>query len=250
MSTRCTEEPVDGPDPADLDDVVVSLRGLQQVLDTEGGVDAAMCTLSAQVKRLLPGADMASVTLVDVQGPRTVGQTDERVVEIDAAQYRTNQGPCLLAAVTNEPVRAGAALAHELWPDFVSAPELVGVASFLSAPLDVDGTYAGALNVFGFDDHGFGKVDEAMLELYTTVAAGAIRSARRYMEAAEVIGQLQRALESRAVIDQAKGVIMAARGIDAEAAFAVLVEQSQRQNVKVREIAERVVAGLGYVPAT
>ncbi|WP_246098188.1 ANTAR domain-containing protein [Rhodococcus spelaei] len=95
--------------------------------------------------------------------------------------------------------------------------------------------------MFGYTDHGFGEVEEAMLELYTTAATGAIRSARRYRRAVAVIEQLRRALESRAVIDQAEGVIMAARGVDAAGAFVVLVEQSQHQNVKVRELAERIV---------
>jgi AmiR/NasT family two-component response regulator len=89
---------------------------------------------------------------------------------------------------------------------------------------------------------GFGALDTALLELYTTAAEAALRGARRYVTARETVGQLRTALTSRAVIDQAKGMLMAVHRVSEDEAFGMLVKLSQEQNLKLREVAERFVA--------
>jgi hypothetical protein len=79
------------------------------------------------------------------------------------------------------------------------------VHSYLSARLFIDRAYHGSLNLYGEGDHGFRELDAALLELYTTAAEAALRRARRYRQSREHVAQLQEALTSRAVIDQAKG---------------------------------------------
>jgi AmiR/NasT family two-component response regulator len=80
-----------------------------------------------------------------------------------------------------------------------------------------------------------------LLELYVTAVEAALRATSRYLSARRQAAHLRTALVSRAVIDQAKGIIMGARGITAEEAFQVLVEQSQQENVKLHDIATRLV---------
>jgi GAF domain-containing protein len=119
------------------------------------------------------------------------------------------------------------------------------VASYLSAPLHVDEEFVGSLNLYSTQAHGFGDLDEALLRLYTTAAAAAIANTRRYAHARDLATQLGQALDSRAVIDQARGILMATHGIDAEQAFALLAKESQNTNVKLREVAARLVESIG-----
>jgi GAF domain-containing protein len=171
-----------------------------------------------------------------------VAATDQRVVDLDADQYRAGNGPCLQAAATGQLVRVEVQEAQQIWPEFAAAAKEAGVGSFLSAPLVIDSEFSGAMNCYGVAHHGFRELDAQLLELYTTAVKAALRSARRYHQARQLTEQLREALSSRSTIEQAKGVLMAARGIDADAAFALLIEQSQRDNIKVRDLASRLVA--------
>jgi GAF domain-containing protein len=184
---------------------------------------------------------MASVSLLRDGEATTAAATDDHAIEIDRAQYGAGEGPCLEAAKTGEVVRLTVAELRDKWPDFVTAAGRAAVASYLSAPLFIDSEYHGSLNLYGKKPHGFGESDAALLELYTTAAETVLRTARRYLQAQEQTEQLHQALTSRAVIDQAKGIVMAAHRIPADEAFMLLVEQSQKQNVKVRVLAQQLI---------
>jgi GAF domain-containing protein len=227
-----------------VDDVTGALEHLAEALNREEDLSVLLQRMCRHVLQVIPGAEMASVSLLHDGRAETVATTDDRAVDIDRAQYRTQEGPCLEAAKTGKVVRVTVADALDTWPAFVEAASRVAVASYLSAPLFIDREYHGSLNLYGGEPHGFGEVDEALLELYTTAAETALRTARRYFEARELADRLRQALTSRAVIDQAKGIIMAARGLTADDAFALLVDQSQKQNIKVRDLAQQLVTGV------
>jgi GAF domain-containing protein len=234
-----------------LDDVTGALESLSGVLDEEEELPLVLQRVCQQVIRAVPGADLASVTLLRDDGPETATMTENSADDVDQTQYSTGEGPCLEAASTGKLVRAALPDAHSRWPRFTAGITGFGVQSFLSAPLFIDSEYHGSLNCYSWEPHGYDKLDAALLELYTTAAEAALRSARRYHRACEHTTHLRQALTSRAVLDQAKGMLMAARGIPADEAFQVLVEKSQRDNVKVREVAERFVAGIiGSPPVT
>lgn len=231
-----------------VDEVTAAFERLADVLSMEDELTMLLRRVCQQAIHAIPGADMASVTLLREGDPNTVGETvavtDDQAIEIDKAQYAAGEGPCIEAGTASQVVRATAAEAGRRWPDFAVAAGEPTVASFLSAPLFIDSRYHGSLNLYGHAEHGFGKLDAALLELYTTAAEAGLRSAQRYRQTLDLVAQLREALTSRAVIDQAKGVLMAARRISADEAFALLVEQSQQENVKVRDLAERFIADL------
>jgi GAF domain-containing protein len=224
-----------------LDEVTGALESLSGVLAQEEELPVILQRLCRQVIHAVPETEMASVTLLRDEGPETAALTDDAAKDIDQAQYRTGQGPCLHAARTGQVVRIAVAEVHDRWPDFADAANGAGVASYLSAPLFIDAEYHGSLNLYGRRPHGYRMLDAALLELYTTAAEAALQSARRYLRAREHAGHLQIALGSRAVIDQAKGIVMGARRVSADEAFMLLVEHSQRENVKLRDVAERLV---------
>jgi len=240
------------PDDQDLlqrlDDVIGALADLSDVLTRTEDLGRVLQRSVEQVARAIPGADMASVSVLRDDGTtaETVASSSERVWAVDDHQYAAGGGPSLEAARTGQVVRVGVEQATERWPEFARSARAAGVGSYLSAPLHVDEEFAGSLNLYSEQAHGFGDLDEALLRLYTTAAAAAIANARRYTQARDLAAQLSQALDSRAVIDQARGILMATHGIDAEQAFAPLAKESQNTDVKLREVAARLVESIGH----
>ncbi|SFW86981.1 GAF and ANTAR domain-containing protein [Amycolatopsis australiensis] len=225
-----------------VDDVTGALEGLTAILEQDEDLSVVLQRVCLQVVQAVPDAEMASITLLRDGGYSTATATGDVARRIDQAQYDAGEGPCLEAARTGTIQRVKVREAARRWPEFAAAAEGASVASFLSAPLFIDSEYQGSLNLYGAGGDGFGALDAALLELYTTAAEAALRGARRYVSARETVGQLRTALSSRAVIDQAKGMLMAVHRISEKEAFDMLVKRSQEQNVKLREVAERFVA--------
>ncbi|MFJ7218890.1 ANTAR domain-containing protein [Amycolatopsis sp. NPDC098790] len=232
-----------------VDEVTTALERLTGNLEQDEDLPAVLLRVCQQVVRAVPDTGMASVTLLREDVPYTATATGDRARRIDQAQYDTDEGPCLEAARTGKTQRVKVSEAAQRWPQFAAAADEAAVTSYLAAPLFIDQTYQGSLNLYGTDSDGFSLLDAALLELFTTAAEAALRSARRFEAAQETIGQLRTALTSRAVIDQAKGMLMALHRISAEAAFELLVTQSQQRNVKLREVAQQFVAGILNTPA-
>lgn len=230
--------------PDAVDEVTGALSDLGKALAGEEDLRTLMNHVCEQATRAIAGVDEASVTLLQNGEAETAASTSHHVVHLDANQYRAGRGPCVEAARSGELVRVKIDEAGDRWPDFIIEARAAGVGSFLSAPLVVNEETSGAVNCYSASDHGFAEFDAQLLELYTKAVEIILRTYHRYIRARALAEQLAAALESRAVIDQAKGIIMAARGITAAEAFAVLVEQSQRENIKVRAVAERFVASL------
>jgi AmiR/NasT family two-component response regulator len=101
--------------------------------------------------------------------------------------------------------------------------------------------FIGALNLYSRERDGFDRLDEAFVTLLTEQAAVTVATTERYLAARDLAAQLEEAMRSRAVIEQAKGVLMARHHVDEDRAFELLRVDSQQRNVKVRVIAREVV---------
>ena len=232
------------PIPAeDLDELTAAMADLTGALETEPS-EEILEVVCAEAVRAIPGADMASITAIRDGEPETAAATDDRAATIDRVQYAAGEGPCLEAAATGEIVRLPLATAGRVWPEFTEYARSVGVGSYLAAPLRVDQHLGGALNLFGYGDHGFAETDSQLLKLYTTIVTFGLRTTRRYHQARQRATELEAAMRSRAVIEQAKGILMAVHRITAEEAMKRLIAESQHTNVKLRDIATRFVAEL------
>jgi GAF domain-containing protein len=225
-----------------LAEIASALEALTSVLVSTTHKETILQAVAEQVISVVPGADMASITILGDDGPYTSASTDPRAWQIDDAQYAEDDGPCLRAARAGTLVRVEVSTAEQLWPTFARVSGDLGVNSFLAAPLAVGQHAAGAVNLFSHDTHGFAEVDAQFLLLYTLVAQAAMHSIGRAHMAEEQVAQLRDAMASRAVIEQAKGILMAVRGVSEDEAFQALVAQSQRDNVKLRTVARRFVA--------
>jgi GAF domain-containing protein len=118
------------------------------------------------------------------------------------------------------------------------------VQTLLALPLESGGRRFGALNLYGHARNAFDHTDIALVRMAAQRAADALAAAVHLAGAREVAGQMEQAMASRAVIEQAKGVIMAMRGVPEHEAFEVLRRTSQDRNVKVRELAHQIVVGV------
>lgn len=192
----------------------------------------------------MPAAEMAGISLLDEHGRPTTGvYTDPRSPEIDTAQYETGSGPCLDAWRTKRTVRLDDLTdAESRYPEFARLAQRYGIHSTLSLPLVAGDEGLGALNLYARQRQGFTPADEEMGVELAATAAVVLSNSSAYWGALELTEQLTEAMRSRAVIEQAKGLLMAASPhLSPDDAFDVLTRASQRENLKLRQIAQRLV---------
>ena len=111
----------------------------------------------------------------------------------------------------------------------------------MSFPLVADKLSVGAMNLYAHTERAFGETDRSNGELFASQAAIVLANAQAYWDAHQLSVGLSEAMAHRAVIEQAKGILMGAQAIDADAAFGMLVGASQRENLKLRDVAQRIV---------
>jgi uncharacterized protein YigA (DUF484 family) len=230
-------------------DLVESLTDLARTLTETESVRDTLQSILALALRSIPGCHAASITVLDdKEQPGTIAATDEETYELDRRQYLLHDGPCMDAALRQQVNRWSLQEAKERWPDFTELAEPMGLRSYLSAGLGLAGRRLGALNLSSRDPDGFSQLDEDFIALFTVPAAAAIVVVGRYFEACDLVAQLEQALPSRAVIDQAIGIVMAESRCDAEQAFAALTRASNNRNMKLRDLATEIVTRVGGRP--
>jgi GAF domain-containing protein len=223
------------------DDVAVLLTELSVALVDEEPLEQTLQRIVDLAVRTIPGVDAAGITLVVDGVPRTSVFTDERTLAVDHSQYEAGEGPCLEAYRRQTSMLVDLRTASARWPKFATAAAAAGVECFLAAPLVTGDRPLGALNLYSRENGGFDALDQAFVGLIAAQASAAIANAQRYENTKHLAEQLAGALASRAIIEQAKGVLMARQGVDAHAAFDLLRRQSQHRNVKLRAVAQEIV---------
>ena len=189
----------------------------------------------------LPQVSHVGLTLLVDGRPGTAVFTHPEVPEIDRAQYRTGRGPCLDAFRTGVPHIIGSTLERGDWQDFRDSAARHGVLSSMSLPLIAHAGPIGALNMYSETEQAFGAADLDVGNAFASQAAFVLANAQAYWDARLLSQNLEQAMLSRATIEQAKGIIIATSGCTEDEAMKVLVQQSQYQNVKVRDIAREIV---------
>ncbi|SEP13412.1 GAF and ANTAR domain-containing protein [Trujillonella endophytica] len=219
------------------------LRELTRVVLAERALGETLEQITGIARRGIPGADASSITLVRGDQPYTAAFSGKVALAADELQYEEGYGPCLDAGRGGVVLRIDDMLTEQRWPDYVVRTAAIGVRSSLSIPLPYQGGVIGALNNYSAEPAAFASPES--LSVATDVAeaiAVAVANAEAHHELGEQARNMRIAMESRAVIEQAKGVLMAQQGVDAEQAFEILRAASQRGNRKLRDIAVGVVA--------
>ena len=227
-----------------------ALRALSQFLVADASLSDTLLRVAHITTDAMPAAEMAGISLLDDDGrPTTAVFTDEKSPRVDAGQYSSGRGPCLDAWRLKQVVRIDDMdMVAADYPEFAQLARDHGLASTLSLPLVVGDQGIGALNLYARTPKGFSAADEDIGVDLATAAAIVLANASAYWGAFNLGEQFGEAMASRAEIEQAKGILMAqSPGISADDAFEMLRRASQRENVKLRDIAKRLIRSRTHV---
>jgi GAF domain-containing protein len=230
-----------------------------QALERLGGLslrelsmDYLLQTVADLAKTVMPGNPEASVTLVVKDRPTTVATSGQLALDLDEKQYERGHGPCLHAARTGELTEVGDTRTDPRWPDYMPRAVERGALSSLSVPLAIDEVeeVCGALNIYAREPRAFDEDSRTAATRFGPYAAVAAGNLYSYQNARDLAANLRIALETRGVIDQAKGILMDRHKLTADQAFQALAQMSMKSNRKLRAVAEDLVRTGEQPPGT
>ncbi|WP_109003984.1 GAF and ANTAR domain-containing protein [Streptomyces rishiriensis] len=204
----------------------------------------------AEAALALSRAQGAGVTIEGGGEPTTVASAGAAATKLDEKQYGQDDGPCLQALRTGEEIHVADMREESRWGDYPAYAVDCGVHSSLSLPIAAHTHTAGALNLYAAPPRAFECSDLGALRSLAAQATGGIALAQRISETQEFAAQMQTAMQSRSVIDQAIGVIMGRRRCTADEAFGVLRSASQQRNVKLRDVCAELITSITGQPPT
>ena len=192
------------------------------------------------VAQAMPAGVEVSITLVRGEQPTTAAFTGELADDLDETQYERGYGPCLEAAFGGLLTEIADAGTEDRWPDYIAVFLTRGALSALAAPVPAAHPIA-ALNVYARTARAFTDDDRSALVEFAAYAGVALTNMDALQDARDLAKNLQKAMEFRSVIEQAKGILIERHKLTAEQAFRLLADASMHTNRKVRDVAEDLV---------
>jgi GAF domain-containing protein len=226
-------------------DPTAAFAELGRINLAENDLEGVLSRVAELARRTVPGADEVSVTMVRGSIAETAAYTGHLALTLDEWQYQRGSGPCLEAAAGHATVSVPHLADDPRWPDWAQHAVVTGARSSLSVGLPIEDQVDGALNLYGVKDAAFDDDAVQLAETFAGYAAVALANANLYGVTARLARQLQTAMASRAVIEQAKGIVMGSRRCTADEAFEILTKISQDSNRKLRDVATALVAQAG-----
>lgn len=213
-------------------------------------VEGFLRTVVVHGYRALPEPLPCTVTVCGAGRPPVTKGSDAVAVPVEQAQFASGDGPGPHALRTGRVLHI-ADLEHDhRWPGFRAHATGAGLFAVLSLPLPPTGPLTGVLSYYAPEPHDFAMDEILAAEHFAAHTAGTTALAARLIDLGSTVEQLTSALASRAVIDQAIGILMARSGCGTAEAFGYLRRESQHQNIKLREVAAMLVTHVGDEPAT
>jgi hypothetical protein len=218
----------------EIDDAMTAAsRRLSEAL-APGDLDRTLDQITRAAVEVLPQVELASITVKHAGGQlQTYAPTDPVLLDLDAAQYELQEGPCYEAAVDTVHVFAPHLAEDPRFPRYAPVAVAAGIEAQAGLRLFDAGGSQGALNLYAPRAGAFTDID-AVADLFAHQSAMAIAYARE-------ITQLREAVATRQLIGQAVGVAMERFELDEARAFGFLARLSQDNNVKLREVARRLL---------
>ena len=222
------------PTTPNSSDLARVLGDLAVEMENQLDAESVLQTITAGAVAIIPGVRWAGISQIQGRTVEARVPSDPLVASLDALQSELDEGPCITALREHHTVHIDDMSQHTQWPRFAKAALELGVRCSLSFQLFVHKDNFGALNLYGgeagvFDDDSF---------LYGEILA---QHAAVAMAGSQATEQMHRAIASRDLIGQAKGIIMERFRVDAVQAFALLTRLSQESNTKLLDVAERVI---------
>ncbi|SDU91865.1 GAF domain-containing protein [Microlunatus sagamiharensis] len=219
---------------ASTDALAGRLGGLARQLEATDDPSTMLDELVAAAVAIIPGVEHASLSMVQRRREvRSDYPSSELPARVDAIQNEVGEGPCLDAIYEEQTVRVPDMLHEPRWPRFAKRAHDAGAGSMLSFQLYVQDDNLGSLNLYNTRANGFDDESEQVGLLFASHAAVAYADSKK-------ISSMGRALASRDLIGQAKGMLMERYHLDADRAFGVLTRVSQATHRPLREIAEEL----------
>lgn len=222
-------------------DAQAAFDELARLVLADQTMDGLLNRIAVLAQGVVPGAAEVSVSLVTKDKATTVASTGQLATALDERQYAEDSGPCVDAARTGTVSSIPDMRIEARWPAFTKAAVEAGAFSSLSTPIPLQRYASAALNMYSTDVEGFDDEARAVAEAFAGYAGVALANMHLYESTRTLAEQLKTAMDSRAVIEQAKGVLMGQRRCTADEAFDILVKLSQQSNRKLREVAQALV---------
>ena len=222
-------------------ETVEKLSRVTRLLTTQRTLPAQLETVVAIVKRTVPRCDAAGIVLIIAGEPTSVAVTDRMTVEIDLVQYETGEGPCLAALEEGHVVRIDILEKDSRFSRFAPGALDQGLQSVLSTPLEVSGQSVGALNMYSVRPNAFDDSTVDAVRPIAGYAAEVISTSPLYAYSLDMVEGLLEDLESRAVIEQATGVLMGTEKETDEHALGRLRELALDSGESLRTVAQWVI---------
>jgi len=230
----------------DLRQLTQTFVELADTLVDEFDVIELLLVLTGRCVELL-GVDAAGVMLASNGGRlRLAAASSEQARLLELFELRNDEGPCLDAFRTGRQVSyVDDGRTPSPWPRFAARTRADGFSSVHAVPLRLRRQVIGALNLFGQRPEQLGAEDIRVAQAFADIATIAILQERLVKEREVLAAQLQTALDSRVVIEQAKGVLAERLGFDMDTAFSTLRDAARRANRRLSDVARDVAASRG-----
>lgn len=216
---------------ARLSSIVLGAQSLNSTLQQ-------ICELTKQV---LPEVTEVSVTVLQDGKARTVVFTSPLAVDLDERQYDAGYGPCMDAAAFGETIQIDNTEPESPYPEFIRTAAARRITHTTSIGLPAAGNVTAALNIYLDTGQALNESELNLAQTFAGYAAVAITNATQYDSTLDQAEHLRNALQSRAGIEQAKGILMARHRCSPNDAFAMLTRASRQHNRKLRDIAAAIV---------
>jgi transcriptional regulator with GAF, ATPase, and Fis domain len=232
-----------------MSDTQTDLIGLQNALLKTDSVEQFLHELAVLSTKMVSDGLSCGMSLRQRGRPSiTAACSDPLASAANELQNQTGDGPCLYALRHARPVRVDDMAAHDKWQRFCHQAAALGIHSCYALPLLADDEPVGALVLYSRKPSAFGPEETRRAAAFAKQASGALTLSLRMASCADLNDQLKSSIASRAVIDQAVGVIMATEHCPQDRAFALLRGVSQNTNVKLRDLAVDIVTSASGEP--
>jgi GAF domain-containing protein len=216
-------------------------EALASVVLVDRDFNQILSEITSIARDAMPGPDAASITLIRGENAFTAAHDGQMALDADELQYERGYGPCVDAGRAGQVFLIDDMRSEQRWPDYARNASEHGIGSSLSVPLPFQGAMIGALNTYAGRPHAFGDDDLALGQEIAAWVALAVEKAEAATRTHEDLVHLRTAMLSRAVIEQAKGVLMERYKVTQDQAFTLLTHASQNTNVKLRDVADELV---------
>jgi GAF domain-containing protein len=226
-------------DPSDLAKSIGTLTDLHPEQDLAATLQEAVVA----AKHLFD-ADAAGIMLADMEGKlRWASASDERAQILEDNQEVFAAGPCMKAFGTGRPAAMHDATMERRWGEITLTMVEVHIRSGLSVPVDLGGGPIGTLDVYAADPRGWDDSEVTAAQAYAGVVASLLSAAAKAHLRGALADQLQTALDSRGLIERAKGALMERERLDDQEAFTHLRRAARSSGRKLSDVASEVAAG-------